>query len=366
MSRSTLIALLALVVVSGCGDEEPTTVGSSSTSAASGGGGGGGVGGETAAAGGAGGVGGDTSGSGGAGGMSATLPLGTVTENPDCTVPAQAPAGTECKSLTVTCPDVPDEDVRVLLIPAVGTQRGTVVLGTGGLGTGFYNAQVVGALRQAGFRVANRAWATGWENGDPGGMARAACRYATLVTWLDEPSEPLCVTGNSGGSVEISYALSRYGRDAIIDLAVPTGGPPMGRLDHGCVGDAAWLTECDALTSGTACAGSVQCIYNDSNRAIIDAAYAGTPCADEDATMAATWEADSVLSPDAQLAYPNTPVRFIFGTQDCTSALPLGLVYANAVTSETTISYVDAPHATFSTAAGRAAIVNAIDSECGN
>ena len=82
--------------------------------------------------------------------------------------------------------------------------------------------------------------------------------------------------------------------------------------------------------------------------------------------MSATWQSDSIASPDAQLDYPNTPVRFIFGAQDCTSALPLGLLYANAVTSDKTIAFVDAPHAVFSTAPGRAAIVAALDGECGN
>jgi hypothetical protein len=80
--------------------------------------------------------------------------------------------------------------------------------------------------------------------------------------------------------------------------------------------------------------------------------------------MQATWLADSIASPDATLDYPNTTVDFIFGTQDCTIALPLGLVYANAVTSTKTISYADAPHAVFSTNAGRAAIVAAIDTGC--
>ena len=58
--------------------------------------------------------------------------------------------------------------------------RGTVILGTGGQGMGFYDNQVANALRQLGFVVVNRAWQQPWETG-PGGMDAAACRYATLL-----------------------------------------------------------------------------------------------------------------------------------------------------------------------------------------
>ena len=38
---------------------------------------------------------------------------------------------------------------------------------------------------------------------------------------------------------------------------------------------------------------------------------------DQDASAEPTLLADSVLSPDATLAYPNTALQFIFGTDDC-------------------------------------------------
>jgi hypothetical protein len=363
MHRSIPLVLASCVLVAACGDGDSSATSTTTASAGSGGAGAAGGSIDTGGSGAAGGAGGQ--GGFGAGG-SATLSLGSVSEDGGCMVPAQAPPGTMCQSLTVSCPEVPDEGLQLLITPASVVGKGTVVLGTGGLGTGFYDSQVVDQLVAAGFRVVNRAWASGWENGEPGGMARAACRYATLLDWLHDSmdaSEPLCVSGNSGGSVEISYALSRYGLESILDLAVPTGGPPMGRLDHGCLGGDSWLADCASLTEATTCAGMTACTYNDNQRGIIDAAYAGTPCADADASLAATWLDDSVASPAADYDYAS-PVRFIFGTQDCTIALSLGLVFANAITSDSSIQFVDAPHATFSTAAGRAAIVSTLDSEC--
>lgn len=107
----------------------------------------------------------------------------------------------------------------------------------------------------------------------------------------------------------------------------------------------------------------LQCSYNTNQRALIDLAYPGTPCADMDPVQAVMLEQDSILSPDAALSYAS-PLHFIFGTSDCTVALPLGLLHANAVTSMKQIEYVDAPHAVFSTDAGRAAIVAALDTGC--
>jgi hypothetical protein len=311
-----------------------------------------------------------SAGAGGAGGNSGgqALPTGTVVENADCTVPGAAPAGTECKALTVSCPSVPDIDVELLVIPPAmpANERGTVVLGSGGPGTSYYNQGVVGGLRQLGFRTVNRRWSFAWETG-PGGMAAAACRYATMLSWVSQQSwqqGPLCATGNSGGSAEISYALARYGSGALLTAAVPSAGPPMGRLDHGCIGSTAWDQQCQQLWPSQVCAGQSACSFNANARTTIDLAYADSPCTDQDASAEPTLLADSVLSPDATLAYPNTALQFIFGTDDCSEAVSLGLVYAEAVTSNKTISYVDAPHAVFNTAAGRSAIVDALDQDC--
>jgi hypothetical protein len=364
MTRSLGLVAAIAVLFFGCGGDDAS---SSSTNAA------GGDGGNTTTSNGGGGAG--VGGNGGEGGVANTggggatgSPLGSVNEMQDCPLPPTAPAGAMCKQLQVTdCAGADDAGVQAMVYPPQGNERGTVVLGTGGPGTGFYDSAVATALAQAGFRTVNRAWDIPWETG-PGGMAAAACRYATLVTWVSQrpwQQGPLCATGNSGGSSEISYALAHYGGEAVLDFAVPTAGPPMGRLDYGCLGDATWeSTECPALFADTNCGNNNQCVYNANNRATIDLAYPGTPCEDADAGFAQDFLDDSVMSPTADVDYGTTGVHFVYGVDDCTIAVPLGLLHANAITSSVQIEWVSAPHAVFSTNAGRNAIVSALDTGC--
>jgi hypothetical protein len=61
------------------------------------------------------------------------------------------------------------------------------------------------------------------------GWTQAFCTYALAARWIAETQrgsdEPLCATGNSGGSFEIAYGLAYYDLDAVLDAAVMTGGP---------------------------------------------------------------------------------------------------------------------------------------------
>jgi hypothetical protein len=64
--------------------------------------------------------------------------------------------------------------------------------------------------------------------------------------------------------------------------------------------------------------------------------------------------------------YPKTKVYFLFGARDCGEPVPAGLTFATRVTSEKSIQFVrHTPHALFSTAEGRQAIVQAIKSGTG-
>lgn len=267
---------------------------------------------------------------------------------------------------------VDDHDVRVLVsLPPDGTAvRGTIMFGTGGGGTGYYQGSAEAAamlerVRVAGFVVVQRAWAGDWE-GTTAGMARAACRYSTLLQWVHDNVHTVggfCATGNSGGASEIAYALSRFGRDSILDFAVPTGGPPMGRMDHGCPGTttAGWSTDCAMLLAQHAdvCA-TTSCTFSQSGQSTIDEAYTGTPCANGPAAEGARLREDSVYSADAQLGFA-IPIHVVLGTQDCTEAVTLGLAWYVAVTSEKSLEFAaNTPHPVFSTVAGAAAIEAAL------
>mgnify|MGYP002883529709 CR=1 FL=1 len=328
----------------------------------------GGLGGE----GGSGGAGGEAGAGGGmpdagitpdAGALAATLPLGEVVASRDCT---NANLG-ECQRLTVQCPGQPDLEVTVQIASPEGEVRGTVIVGSGGAGTTPYSVQVIQGLQRAGFRVLHRVWADTWEHG-AGGTAATACRYATLTTWArgEWAEGPLCVTGNSGGSAEISYALARYGRDSVIDFAVPTSGPPMSRIDLGCIGGDEWTNVCMNALPADHCAdnrGRI-CDFNGGNRALFDGGFEGTPCADGDPAASGILRAGSVLSEDAVLSYPTTPVHFILGREDCTSAMPHAMLFHDAITSEKTITWVDAPHAMQRDPEGVVAIIDTLTSGC--
>lgn len=306
-----------------------------------------------------------------------SMELGTVAELDDpCPDGAGPLAGTSCQLVEVSCPGIPAlvAQVRITAPPADATPRGTIVFGTGGGGEGFYDrgptaAEMMRSLAGDGFRLVQRAWLAQWESGGAG-LAAAACRYATLLTWIHDDLHSqgaLCATGNSGGSAEIGYALSRWGREDILDLAVPTGGPVMSRVDLGCLDFEAWVDECQEVPDGTSCEpAEVQCNYAGSNFENIDGAYLpDTPCALHDESFADTLLADSILSPDADLDFGATPIHQLFGERDCTPALPQGVIWYDAVTSAKQQTFVpETGHTTPGTREGAAAIRRVLDEEC--
>jgi uncharacterized protein (TIGR03437 family) len=254
-------------------------------------------------------------------------------------------------------------DVQIRIIePSGGAIRGTVVFSSGSSGTGFYEGNsgpLFQSLTAIGFRVVDRAWAgpSGWVTSE-GGFRKQSCRYATLLTWIRDrihTQGKFVVSGNSGGSAEIGYALTTWQRGDIIDLAVPTSGPPISRLDYGCTNPppSEWLTLCTGILPP----GSLECTP-------ICSYGAGRGVCNQ-ASSAPTLEIlrnDSVVHPDAVLNYSKTRVHFLYGKRDCGESVPQGLTWATNVTSQKVIEFVpNTPHVMASTAEGRAAIVNAID-----
>lgn len=194
------------------------------------------------------------------------------------------PAATRCERYEVTCEGLDPAIVDLAIYePKPGTEsKGTILFGSGGEGTGFYNYTQSKALLDAGYTIVDRRWPAGWFTGGTDGPQQAACRLAALIRHLranPPASGPLCATGNSGGSAELGYALTWQDAGPSLDFAMPTSGP-FHRLDLACQGksDATWPAECDALRQATCpdCA-SKTCELANGPSTLMDKAFAGAP-----------------------------------------------------------------------------------------
>jgi hypothetical protein len=321
-----------------------------------------------------------SSGSGG-GGMGVKLGKATITNSNAC--PSQLVPVSKCYEITITgCEGVADLTATVKVTEPMEGAAGTVVLGNGGGGSGFYEQfgdttshpavdQVINPMLAAGYRVVQRSWKSppntslGWMVG-PGGAKKLACRYATLLQAVKDnfhKGGAVCASGNSGGAAEIAYALAHYGMGEVLDGAVMTAGPPMGRIDYGCLGSSAWASECAKVNPG--CDGEYCCHYTGQS-AWMDALYGpnGNDCQSKNAAKAQMWHDDSVLSTGAVLSYPNTKVAFVFGGADNGVAAALGRLYAEAVTGATLTTVPNAPHQVPSDVAGAKEIFKQLQTTC--
>jgi hypothetical protein len=297
--------------------------------------------------------------------------LGSVTEIPDpCPLGAGTITGTTCKEYRVSCPGLNDMDAQVRVTPPADgiPPRGTVVFGTGGAGINFYAGapdvpELVASLTALGFRIVDRVWPSpdGWLTAE-GGLKKQSCRYATLLTWIHDhihTGGKFVASGISDGSSELGYALTSWGRASILDLAIPTSGPTMGRMDYVCAKKATpqWASLCASIVP----ANTMQCSPESCVFGTLTGPLNICIQVSPQPTTQQLWE-DSVVNPDAVLNYPNTLVHFIYGEQDCGEPVPNGLTYATAVTSQRLIEFVpNAPHDMPTTPEGRAAILQAID-----
>jgi hypothetical protein len=171
-----------------------------------------------------------------------------------------------------------------------------------------------------GFTVVQLSWATNWLESSPGddaGTARLGCRPAAVVRWVhDTYFRPLgircaengrcgfCISGNSGGATQWSYALSHYGLEEILDAVIPTGGPPHAALAKSCLGGA----------GGDAYA------YPHETRQFIDRGFGffdGTgPCFRSDPSFADRWNQASVATGGSDYHHARTRIHFLFGERD--------------------------------------------------
>ncbi len=272
---------------------------------------------------------------------------------------------TRCLNVEVTCDYLdPISGVVRITEPSAGIQpQGMVVFGRGGDGLEAiedmrYGDETLQKLVDDGFIVVQRLWDSSWQASEFG-MVAATCRYATLLTWIHDSlhsAGAFCAMGNSGGSDEVAYALTHWDRASLLDFVLITSGPPMARIDMACLdGDnPTWRDRCWALVqNNTECRldGAVpqSCSFQDRAPlapAWVDRAFSpDAPCGLMNDERRAELLRNSILAPDAQLDYPDTPVHFLYGTQDCTETVAFGLLYARAITSQTNIAFVaGAPH----------------------
>lgn len=268
--------------------------------------------------------------------------------------------GETCYSVAITCPGVKDLTGYVKVNAPAKAPVGTVVFTTGGTGNQLYESEyvygstAVDELIDAEFTVAQVTWGEpfadqpdGWQTG-PGGIRAVACRYATIAQWIydnihqSRADVPFCATGNSAGGEQIGLAVSHYGLDSIFTMIEPTSGPPFSRQDWGC--------DCLQPEVRNEC-GNVQgfCVGLSNARRFVDPAYSAPLCSDEVNTHETTHDAlflqDSILAPDANLSYPHTFVKFIYGGQDIGAAPNQGHIWEDAITtSKDSMCVADAPH----------------------
>lgn len=272
------------------------------------------------------------------GGAASPLPLGTIQTG---TAPAgSCPNNDACIAFSVACPGVLKAARGLMDVePAAGTRRGLTMFFSGGQGTGWWGdtslaAQFLANIRQNGIEAVQVRWIDSWLVASPGetiGPARLACRTATVVKWAHDhlylvpnnvpPPGPLvcgfCITGNSGGSSQVSYDLSFYGLDSILNADFPTSGPPHAALAKGCLRDPRyqkyWF---DAWAAG-----------------IIDDSYGflnnNGPCSTHNSSYTQRWLQDAVDTGGNDFYYPSTRVHFIFGGNDPSVAPYHGQDYYN-------------------------------------
>ena len=283
-------------------------------------------------------------------------PLGTANGN-NIACPSAGINGT-CYAVAISCPNVGDFTGYVKVTYPVGTPLGTVLFSIGGNGTGLYENLTYGTtllntILDGGFTLVQISWGepfanqpSGWQTG-PGGIRALACRYATLAQWiytsvhLANSAAPFCATGNSSGAQLIGLALTHYGLSSIFAMVEPTSGPPFARQD--------WACDCTHPPAYNPCGVHASfCVGLANAQNFIDPAYPTPVCSQEVLSHSTTNDSifyrDSVVAPDSVLAYPNTFVKFLYGTLDAGAPIQ-GHTWASAITSSKSESCVaDAGH----------------------
>lgn len=300
--------------------------------------------------------------------------------------PVTAIPTTRCLQATVTCPNGPRGDAiaplaaNLKVSDPTGSVSGTVVMFSGGTGTGFFETLSSGLARDAtvqpilnlGLRVIQVGWEGSVFSGSAGALG-LMCRPATLLRGIyDDPTihtqgQPFIMIGQSGGASQISYALAHYGVYDWVTDAVICAGPPHARIDRGTLSNIDTANETLLQSYKVA---NVTTTYYGGDAQLIDSSY-GSQTACQNRTFFGGEGniafKDSICNGLASYVYRSTNVTFIYGDSDGSSAIPNGRIYkslvlaangSNTVERLTTggVGHVDLP----GSASGSAYIVDAV------
>jgi hypothetical protein len=308
-------------------------------------------------------------------------------------------SGATCYSMTVSCGDVADWPTYLKVNTPSATSIGTVIFSTGTGGSDLYDtifqfgSTAVGNVMAANYTTVQVSFGSpftasqpdGWLTG-PGGVRRLACRYATVADWVyknihnSNTTAPYCGTGNSGGSGALAYALRPYGLNSEFSMVELSSGPPMARIDLGC------LSTCPGQNPvATTCTGqpaTISMCYSTGDAGVIDTAYgvdasgnATNPvCTNSLHGMPGADTANLLLSDSlvdgatVTFAFPHTYVHVLFGGQDNSEAVAQGLTWGAALTNSSSLKSQacvnDAPHAIADVLDGAQTIASDIIANC--
>ena len=258
--------------------------------------------------------------------VAAAWSLGTATKTGTTT---SCPVGYTCDTVSVSgCPNVGQAiTATVAKSSPSASPRGLVFFFSGAGGTTWWQQGTQGGSIAAAELVKLRdndhlvivqvKWKADWyaaQQGVDSGSGHMACRGATLVKWVhDVYYVPLglspapgscgyCISGNSGGSSEVSYALSHYGLDSILDGVFPTSGPPLAAIVKGCLTTyPGYLYEGTSATSVDKAEGFLS---------------GGGPCSLHDSSYTSRWNTESVDTGGTDYSHPATRIGFIVGAGD--------------------------------------------------
>ena len=265
-------------------------------------------------------------------GTGVTYALGTATDTGAGTAPSGSwDAYTDARVYSVAVTGLPSISATVARKEPSGTEKGTVIIFSGGDGDDWWSVSTTGPedfiddeLVANGYRVLQVKWSDGWfDTDDLDGPDVMAARPATLINHLHGlycgSVDNLIITGHSGGASQCGYALARYGLSSIVSAVCFTAGPPHAAMPLTCAGTAPYYS-----LSGA----------NKFDRAF---GYAGDdtgPCAvnSTDEAWVARWRQSAIENGD--LDWDDTRIYFQWGANDTTGATEQGLVLAEALRSQ--------------------------------
>jgi hypothetical protein len=257
--------------------------------------------------------------------------LGTVTNVQNVTCPSGAPAGSTCKHVSVAgCPLIETTPITATIatLAPTTTLTGTVVHFKGGGGEGFQESGTA-AYAAGGLRQVFVSWATDWEQTPDQGIKVAGCRPSTILAWVFQQihgasrSLAFCGEGFSGGSGQLGYALAHYGMGDVLDYVNELSGPPFGRIDRGCDGDAPATTTVCGATVTTRLPSALDAWEN--IHAPLSCGATSIPAAEK-----ARWKADSIAF-GGVYNYPLTRVEFFDCTNQATAVTAMAQNYFDTV-----------------------------------